>query len=66
MIDGSGAFDGMRIGRRNQSTVRKPAPVPFCSPQILHCLTFRGGKPAINRLSYGTTNLRISIYVEKL
>jgi hypothetical protein len=50
----------MRIGRGNRSTVRKPAPVPLCPPQIPHDLTWvrtralRGGKPATNRLSYGT------------
>jgi hypothetical protein len=26
----------MRIGRGNRSTRRKPAPVPFCPPQITH------------------------------
>jgi hypothetical protein len=32
--DGCGAVGGMRIGSRNRSTRRKPAPVPFCPPQI--------------------------------
>jgi hypothetical protein len=36
MIDEYGAFGGIRIGRRNQSTWRKPALVPPCPPQILH------------------------------
>jgi hypothetical protein len=31
---------GMRIGRGNRSTQRKPAPVPFCSPQIPRDLTW--------------------------
>jgi hypothetical protein len=35
-----GAVDGMRIGRGNRSTLRKPAPVPRCSPQISHGLTW--------------------------
>jgi hypothetical protein len=26
----------MKIGRENQSTRRRPAPVPLCSPQIPH------------------------------
>jgi hypothetical protein len=41
MIDDGdcGAFGGMRIGRGNRSTRRKPAPVPFCPPQIPHDLT---------------------------
>jgi hypothetical protein len=34
-----GEFGGMMIGRGNRSTRRKPAPVPFCSPQIPHDLT---------------------------
>jgi hypothetical protein len=29
-----GAIGGMKIGRRNRSTRRKPAPAPFCLPQI--------------------------------
>jgi hypothetical protein len=31
---------GMRIGRGNRSTQRKPAPVPLCPPQIPHNLTW--------------------------
>jgi hypothetical protein len=59
MIDDDyGAVGGMRIGRGNRSTRRKPAPMPLCPPQIPHDLTSnpgrRGGKPEINRLSYGT------------
>jgi hypothetical protein len=36
MIDDGdcGAIGGMKIGRGNRSTRRKPAPVPFCPPQI--------------------------------
>jgi hypothetical protein len=33
------AISGMRIGRGNQSTQRKLAPVPLCPPQIPHDLT---------------------------
>jgi hypothetical protein len=29
-----GAIGGMNIGRGNRSTQRKPAPAPFCPPQI--------------------------------
>jgi hypothetical protein len=29
-----GAIGGMKIGRGNRSTWRKPAPAPFCPPQI--------------------------------
>jgi hypothetical protein len=29
-----GEFGGMKIGRGNQSTRRKPAPAPLCPPQI--------------------------------
>jgi hypothetical protein len=59
MIDDDyGAVGGMRFGRGNRSTRRKPAPVPLCPPPIPHDLGSnpgrRGGKPATNRLSYGT------------
>jgi hypothetical protein len=30
-----GAIGGMKFGRRNRSTRRKPAPGPLCPPQIL-------------------------------
>jgi hypothetical protein len=41
MIDDDyGAVGGMRIGKGNRSTRRKPAPVPFCPPQIPHDLTW--------------------------
>jgi hypothetical protein len=38
MIDDGdcGAIGGMKIGRGNRSTRRKPAPVPLCPPQIPH------------------------------
>jgi hypothetical protein len=46
------------IGRGNRSTWRKPAPVPLCPPQTTCCPDAnpgqRDGKPATNRLSYGT------------
>jgi hypothetical protein len=35
-----GAVGGMRIGRGNRSTRRKPAPVTLCPPQIPHDLTW--------------------------
>jgi hypothetical protein len=38
--DECGAVGGLRIGRRNRSTRRKPAPVPLCPPQIPHDLTW--------------------------
>jgi hypothetical protein len=34
------AFGGMRIRRGHRSTRRKPTPVPLCSPQIPHDLTW--------------------------
>jgi hypothetical protein len=34
--DECGAVGGMRIGRGNQGTWRKPAPVPICPSQIPH------------------------------
>jgi hypothetical protein len=38
MIDESdcGATGGMKIGRGNRSSRRKPAPAPLCPPQIPH------------------------------
>jgi hypothetical protein len=38
--DEYGGVSGMRIGRGNQSTRRKPAPVLFHSLQIPHDLTW--------------------------
>jgi hypothetical protein len=32
--DYDGAIGGMKIGRGNRSTRRKPAPAPLCPPQI--------------------------------
>jgi hypothetical protein len=34
------AVGGMRIGRGNRSTRRKPAPMPLCPPQISHDMTW--------------------------
>jgi hypothetical protein len=45
--DERGAVGGMRIGRGNQSTQRKPAPVPFCPPQIPYDLTWDWTQPAV-------------------
>jgi hypothetical protein len=55
-----GKIGGM-IGKGNRSTRRKPAPVPLCPPQTpTYCPDAnpgrRGGKPATNRLSYGTAS----------
>jgi hypothetical protein len=38
MIDegDGGAIGGMKIGKGNQSTRRKPVPAPLCPPQIPH------------------------------
>jgi hypothetical protein len=70
--DGCGAIGGMKIGRGNRSTWRKPAPAPLCPPQIPHDQTRgrtpgrRGGKPATNRLSYGAAIQNTLIhYMEK-
>jgi hypothetical protein len=54
-----GEIGEMMIGRGNQSTRRISVPVPLCSPQTPHACSEanpgrRGGKPATNRLSYGT------------
>jgi hypothetical protein len=34
--DDCGEIGGMKIGRRNRNTRRKPAPAPLCLPQIPH------------------------------
>jgi hypothetical protein len=54
-----GEIGEMMIVRGNRSTRRKPAPVSLCPPQNSHACPdanpgCRGGKPATNRLSYGT------------
>jgi hypothetical protein len=57
-----GAIGGMKIGKGNRSTERKPAPAPLCPLQIPHDQTRartpdrRGGKAATNRLSYGAAH----------
>jgi hypothetical protein len=40
MIDECGTVGGMRIGKGNRSTGRKPAPEPLFSPQIPHDLNW--------------------------
>jgi hypothetical protein len=52
---------GGMIGKGNRSTRRKPAPVPLCPPQTPHACPdanpgSRGGNPATNCLSYGTSS----------
>jgi hypothetical protein len=57
--DDGGAIGGMKIGRGNRSTRRKPVLAPLCPPQIPYEQTrartpdSHGGKPMTNRLSYG-------------
>jgi hypothetical protein len=58
-----GAIGGMKIGRGNRSTQRKPTPAPLCPPQNPTWQTpsrtpdRSGGKPATNRLNYGVAFL---------
>jgi hypothetical protein len=40
-----GEIGGMKIGRGNRSTRRKPAPVPLCPPQTPHAAYTRPGPP---------------------
>jgi hypothetical protein len=63
IVPAPGDYDDAEIGgmidRGNRSTLRKPAPMPLCPPQTPHACPdanpgIRGGKPATNRLSYGT------------
>jgi hypothetical protein len=54
-----GEIGEMIIGRGKRSIRRNPAPMPLCPPLTPHACPDakpdrRGGKPAINRLSYGT------------
>jgi hypothetical protein len=42
-----GEIGGMMIGKGNQSTRRKPAPVPHCPPQTPHALPRR--EPGLQR-----------------
>jgi hypothetical protein len=44
-----GAVGGMRIGRGNRSTRRKPANLPLCPPQISHELTWARTRTAAVR-----------------
>jgi hypothetical protein len=37
----------MKSGRWNQSTLRKPAPVPLCPPQISHAVRTRTRAAAV-------------------
>jgi hypothetical protein len=66
--DDDAEIGGMMIGRGNRSTLRKPALVPLCPPQTPHACPdanpgHRGGKPATNRLSYGTTSLEVTLSI---
>jgi hypothetical protein len=45
--DECGAIGGMKIGRRNRNTRRKPVPVPLCPPQIPHDVTWALAGPII-------------------
>jgi hypothetical protein len=48
---------GMKIGRGNRSTRRKPAPVPLCPPQTTHAVRTRTRAAAVGsqRLTAWTT-----------
>jgi hypothetical protein len=50
--DDYGAVGGMRIGRGNRSTRRKPAPLPLCPLQIPHDLTWDRTRPAAVGIIY--------------
>jgi hypothetical protein len=60
-----GEFGGMKIGRGNRSTRRKPAPAPLCPPTWPDSYANpdrRCGKPATNSLSYGAVS-EVMVYV---
>jgi hypothetical protein len=62
MIDECGAVSGMRIGRRNRNTLRKPtstATMSTTNPTYLDQgsnRVYRDGNPATNPLIYGTAD----------
>jgi hypothetical protein len=64
--DECGTVGGMRIGRGNRSTRRKPAPVPLCSPQIPHDQAWARTRAAavgnrrLTALSYDTAYMQTS------
>jgi hypothetical protein len=64
------AVGGMRIGRGNRSTQRKPAPAPLCPPQIPHNLTWartRAATVGSRRLTaWAIAQLRYGIYSTNL
>jgi hypothetical protein len=64
VIDGGdcGAIGGMKIGRRNGSTRRKPAPAPLCPLQIPHDQT-RARTRATAVWSYGAALHERDYYV---
>jgi hypothetical protein len=47
MINEYETFGGMRLGKGNRSTRRKPAPVPVSSPQIPRDLTWDRTRAAV-------------------
>jgi hypothetical protein len=57
MIDDGdcGAVGGMRIGRGNRITRRKPAPVSLCPPQIPHDLTWERTILGLTQVAYVCT-----------
>jgi hypothetical protein len=66
MIDDEcGAVGGMRIGRGNQITQRKPAPLPLHPtwPDLGLNPGRHGGKQAPKRLSYGMASLWVSDHI---
>jgi hypothetical protein len=67
--DECGAVSGMRTGRGNGSTRRKPAPVPLCPSQIPYELTWAQNWPAavgIQRLTAWAMERPPSMCINKL
>jgi hypothetical protein len=54
MINECGAVGGMRTGRGNRSSQRKPAPVPLYTPTTLYYLVWHRTRIAEVVISYGT------------
>jgi hypothetical protein len=53
------AVGKIRIGRGNWSTRRKPAPVPFCLPQIAHDLTWAAAEGSRRLTAWGMKRPRV-------
>jgi hypothetical protein len=61
-----GAIDGMKTGRGNRSTRRKPAPAPLCPPQIPHDQTRAIAQAFSRRLPTAAVRVHVGFGVDKV